>query len=224
MATGILPVISKLRTSPAWESSAFGESSSGSSNISAITATPVHVAKAGGLIVALIGRHTNWINSYTTKTVTSDQRSTFTEIPSSDTVRGPSGQRNGHVILFYCQNPVIGEHTLTGNVTASQSLAGLRICASFASNVGGYRNLATQSTTGSAAVNLAITASAGSLTYMGLGENGAATGINWTDLSASGDLVDRAGTLGLVAADGTVTYTSSSTQGVCAAGVELYPA
>ena len=48
--------------------------------------------------------------------------------------------------------------------------------------------------------------------------------LNWTDLSASGDLVDRAGTLGLVAADGTVTYTSSSTQGVCAAGVELYPA
>lgn len=224
MATGVLPVISKLKPPPAFETSAFGESSSGSSNISAITASPLVVAKKGAAIVALVGQHTNWVNTYSTKTVTSDLGSTFTEIAGSDTVRGPSGQRQGHVILFYCQDPVIGSHTLTGNVTASQALTRLRIMACFYSNIGGYQNLTTQSTTGSAAVNLSIPSVAGNIPFMAMGANGTATGVNWTDRANATNLSDRCGDRGLTAADGNVLFSSSNSLGICVAGVDLIAA
>jgi len=184
-----------------------------------------NVAQAGGCIVALTCRHTNWNNTLTAKTVVSDQGSVFTEIPGSDTVRGISGQRLGHVVLFYCQNPAIALHTLTGNVQAAQSFTRANIEAAFYGNVIGYQNLATQSTTGSQAVALSVTSTAGNIPFIGVTTGAAMTGWNWTNRETQDGDLSLIGDRGITAVTGAVNFSTTSTgHNVAAAGVDLIAA
>ena len=208
---------------PVFLASGSGTTTTGGSNMSP-TCTLVVAQTGGGAIVALTGRHTNWNNTYTAKTVTSNLGSVFTEIPSSDTVRGPSGQRQGHVILFYCQDPVLGTHTLTGNIQASQAFSRANILAAFYGNVVGYQNLATQTTTGSATVNLSITSTAGNMPFIGVTTGAAMTGWNWNNRETQDGDNNLIGDRGVTAVTGSVSFTTSSSQSVAAAGVDLIAA
>lgn len=207
---------------PVFLASGSGTTTTGGSNMSP-TCTLV-VGQTGGAIVALTGRHTNWNNTYTAKTVTSNLGSVFTEIAGSDTVRGPSGQRQGHVILFYCQDPALGTHTLTGNVQASQAFTRASILAAFYGNVVGYQNLNTQTTTGSATVNLSITSTAGNMPFIGLTSGGAETGWNWNNRETQDGDNNLIGDRGVTAVSGAVSFTTTASVSVAAAGVDLIAA
>lgn len=208
---------------PLFLTSGSGTTTTGGSNMS--PACTLNVAQAGGAIVALTCRHTNWNNTLTAKTITSSLGSVFTEIPGSDTVRGVSGQRLGHVILFYCQNPALGLHTLTGNVQAAQSFTRANIEAAFYGNVIGYQNLATQSTTGNQAVNLAVTSTAGNIPFIGVTTGATMTGWNWTNRETQDSDWNLIGDRGITAVSGAVTFSTSSTgHTVAAAGVDLIAA
>lgn len=221
MPSGLLSLMSK--APPVFLASGSGFTTTGGSNMS--PQCTLNVAQQGGAIVALTTRHTNWINTLTAKTITSDLGSTFTEIAGSDTVRGVSGQRQGHVILFYCQNPAIGTHTLTGNVQASQAFSRANILAAFYGNVSGYQNLATQSTTGNQAVNLSVTSTAGNIPFIGVTTGAAITGWNWTNRETQDSDNNLIGDRGITAVTGSVSFTStSSNHTVAAAGVDLIAA
>ncbi len=215
--------IPKTSAAPLFLASGSGFTTTGGSNMS--PQCTVNVAQAGGCIVALTCRHTNWNNTLTAKTVVSDQGSVFTEIPGSDTVRGISGQRLGHVVLFYCQNPAIALHTLTGNVQADQSFTRANIEAAFYGNVIGYQNLATQSTTGSQAVALSVTSTAGNIPFIGVTTGAAMTGWNWTNRETQDGALSLIGDRGITAVTGAVNFSTSSTgHNVAAAGVDLIAA
>lgn len=215
-----------LQKSPAaFESSAFGSNTTGSSNISASTTSVISVTKPGAIIAVLEGRHSNWVNTYNVKTITSNLGSTFTEIPGSDTVRGPSGQRTGHTILFICLNPAIGDHTLSGNIQASQSLTEIDVFGAFYSNIVGWQNLTTQSTTGNSAINLSITSAVGNIPFIGVNTNNAMAGANWTERATLASNNGKVGDKGLTATAGAVSFTTSSTgHTVAACGVDLIAA
>lgn len=213
----------KVSAAPLFLTSGSGTTTTGGSNMS--PQCTINVAQAGGCIVALTGRHTNWINTYDVKTVTSNLGSVFTEIPGSDTVRGVSGQRIGHVILFYCQNPAIGAHTLTGNIQASQALSRANILAAFYGNVIGYQNLNTQSTTGNQAVNLSVTSTAGNIPFIAVTTGASMTGWNWTNRETQDADNNLIGDRGITAVTGAVNFSTTSTgHTVAAAGVDLIAA
>lgn len=213
----------KVSAAPIFLSSGSGTTTTGGASMS--PQCTVNVAQAGGCIVALTCRHTNWNNTLTAKTVVSNLGSTFTEIPGSDTVRGVSGQRLGHVVLFYCQNPAIGLHTLTGNVQAAQAFTRANILGAFYGNVIGYQNLNTQSTTGNAAVNLSITSNAGNIPFIGVATGSAMAGWNWTNRETQDSDSNLIGDRGITAVTGAVAFTTTSaSHSVAAAGVDLIAA
>lgn len=213
----------KVSAAPIFLSSGSGTTTTGGASMS--PQCTVNVAQAGGCIVALTCRHTNWNNTLTAKTVVSNLGSTFTEIPGSDTVRGVSGQRLGHVVLFYCQNPAIGLHTLTGNVQAAQAFTRANILGAFYGNVIGYQNLNTQSTTGNAAVNLSITSNAGNIPFIGVATGSAMDGWNWTNRETQDSDSNLIGDRGITAVTGAVAFTTTSaSHSVAAAGVDLIAA
>lgn len=222
MPTGLIGV-PKVSAAPLFLTSGSGFTTTGGSSMSPVCT--LSVAQAGGAIVALTCRHTNWNNTLTAKTITSDLGSTFTEIPGSDTVRGVSGQRSGHVVLFYCQNPAIGTHTLTGNVQAAQAFTRANVLAAFYGNVIGYQNLATQSTTGNQAVALAVTSTAGNIPFIGVTTGATMTGWNWNNRDTQDSDQNLIGDRGITAVTGTVNFTTSSSgHTVAAAGVDLIAA
>lgn len=222
MPTLYVPLM-KVNAAPIFLTSGSGFTTTGGSNMS--PQCTLNVAQQGGAIVALTTRHTNWLNTLTAKTITSDLGSTFTEIPGSDTVRGVSGQRQGHVVLFYCQDPAIGLHTLTGNVQASQSFTRANVLAAFYGNVAGYTNLATQSTTGNQAVNLSVTSALGNIPFIAVTTGATMTGWNWNNRETQDSDQNLIGDRGITGAAGVINFTTTSTgHTVAAAGVDLIAA
>ena len=222
MPTGLI-AIPKVSAAPLFLTSGSGSTTTGGANMSPVCT--LSVAQAGGAIVALTCRHTNWNNTLSAKTVTSDLGSTFTEIPGSYTVRGVSGQRLGHVVLFYCQNPAIGLHTLSGNVQAAQSFTRATVLAAFYGNVVGYTNLATQSTTGNQAVSRGITSALGNIPFIAVTTGATMTGWNWTNRETQDSDQNLIGDRGITGAAGVINFTTTSTgHTVAAAGVDLIAA
>lgn len=221
MPTLLTPLL-KVDKTPAWVSSGGGTLSSSSSNTTALAT--IVVPQQGAMVVAVITQHGNWIPTLSSKSLVSDQGSVFTEL--ADVRRGVPGQDNGHVVLYYCQDPVIATHNLTANFTAPQAMS--TVClANFYRNVVGYRSLTTQTSGGSnAAVNLGIASNAGNLPVMALSADPIPAGRNWTTRAAETTQGYRTtGELTVTAVTGTASFTSTSTNHwVAAAGIDLIAA
>ena len=221
MPTLLTPLL-KVDKTPGWISSGGGTFSGSSSNVTALAT--IVVPQQGAMVVGVIAQHGNWIPTLSSKSLVSDQGSVFTEL--ADVRRGIPGQDNGHVILYYCQDPVLGTHNLTANVTASQALS-IVCLANFYKNIVGYRSLTTQTSGGSgAAVNLGIASNAGNIPVMALSADPLPAGRNWTTRAAETTQGYRTtGDLPITAVTGTASFTSTSTNHqVAAAGIDLIAA
>lgn len=203
---------------PGWVS---GQSAASATNTTNATANAtLTVARHGAFVCGVITHHGNWIPTLGSKSLVSNLGSTFTEL--ADVRRGIPGQDNGHVILYYCQDPVVGTHTLTANVTAGQGFD-MFLLANFYKNIAGYRSLTTQTSGGSnAAVNLGIASNAGNIPFAAISADPIPAGQNWNARQNSANNFRMTGDRGVTVATGTVSFSSSSTNHwVAAAGIDL---
>lgn len=211
--------------------------STGAGNYSTAAGSPMstsftHVVTAGNnrrMYANVTVSHSNWLNSYSSLTVSSSINGAFTNISTTIFFGNSSGFRQGSVTLFELINPSVGTHTITYTVSASQWLSMIGGNTRCYNNVGGWGGMNTQAvtTTGTAALSVPVTANYPDMSLL-VGAFGATPTFSagqptpWysVDTGTSGSAksircLDQAGT------GNSFTYSTSSSQQEAAIGIDL---